>query len=34
MVDTGIIAQDFDLNSKLRLEPLKQALPDKVTYSK
>lgn len=34
MVDTGIITQDFDLDSKLRLEPLKQALPDKVTYAK
>ncbi|MBP2113960.1 ABC transporter substrate-binding protein [Paenibacillus silagei] len=34
MVDTGIITQDFDLGSKLKLEPLKQALPDKVTYPK
>lgn len=34
MVDSGIITQDFDLGSKLRLEPLKQVLPDKVTYSK
>lgn len=34
MIDTGIIEQDFDLDSKLSLEPLKQALPDKVTYTK
>lgn len=34
MVDTGIIEKDFDLDSKLNLEPLKHALPDKVTYGK
>lgn len=34
MVETGIIAQDFDLDSKLNLEPLKRALPDAVTYGK
>ncbi|QQZ62921.1 ABC transporter substrate-binding protein [Paenibacillus sonchi] len=34
MVDTGIIEQDFDLDSKLDLEPLRKALPDKVTYTK
>ncbi|WP_433923124.1 ABC transporter substrate-binding protein [Paenibacillus taichungensis] len=34
MVDNGIIEHDFDLDSKLNLEPLKQTLPDKVTYSK
>jgi NitT/TauT family transport system substrate-binding protein len=33
MVDNGIIEQDFDLKGKLNLEPLKQALPDKVTYT-
>lgn len=32
MVDTGIIVQDFDLDAKLNLEPLRQVLPDKVTY--
>ncbi|MRN55268.1 ABC transporter substrate-binding protein [Paenibacillus monticola] len=34
MVDTGIIENDFDLGSKLSLEPLKQALPEAVTYEK
>ncbi|WP_425600295.1 ABC transporter substrate-binding protein [Paenibacillus crassostreae] len=34
MVDTGLIENDFDLNSKLNLEPLKIALPEKVTYQK
>lgn len=34
MVDTGIIERDFDLDSKLNLEPLRQALPDQVTYRK
>ncbi|WP_255247881.1 ABC transporter substrate-binding protein [Paenibacillus sp. 7523-1] len=33
MVDNGIIEQDFDLKGKLHLELLKQALPDKVTYT-
>ncbi|MEO2204285.1 ABC transporter substrate-binding protein [Paenibacillus pabuli] len=33
MVDNGIIEQDFDLKGKLNLELLKQALPDKVTYT-
>lgn len=33
MVDNGIIEQDFDLDSKLDLGPLKQVLPDKVTYT-
>lgn len=32
MVDTGIIEQDFDLDTKLNLNSLKQALPEKVTY--
>lgn len=32
MVDNGIIAKDFDLNSKLQLDPLKQVVPDRVTY--
>ncbi|WP_425495277.1 ABC transporter substrate-binding protein [Paenibacillus tengchongensis] len=34
MVDTGIIEKDFDLASKLNLEPLQGVLPDKVTYVK
>ncbi|HEY4430024.1 MAG TPA: ABC transporter substrate-binding protein [Paenibacillus sp.] len=34
MVDTGIIEKDFDLDSKLNLEPLTKALPDEVTYKK
>jgi len=34
MVTAGIIKQDFDLAAKLGLDPLKQALPDKVTYGK
>lgn len=34
MVDAGIIEKDFDLNSKLNLEPLQEVLPDKVTYKK
>ncbi|MNW64749.1 hypothetical protein D3C74_430560 [compost metagenome] len=34
MVDTGIIEQDFDLDTKLNLTSLQQALPKKVTYSK
>ena len=34
MVDTGIIEKDFDLDSKLNLDPLKKALPEKVTYQK
>lgn len=34
MVDTGIIQQDFDLDSKLNLEQLREALPDKVAYGK
>ncbi|WP_248061211.1 ABC transporter substrate-binding protein [Paenibacillus silvae] len=33
MVDNGIIEQDFDLKGKLNLEPLKEALPEKVTYT-
>ncbi|WP_054943248.1 ABC transporter substrate-binding protein [Paenibacillus ihuae] len=32
MIDAGIIEKDFDLESKLNLEPLKQVLPDTVTY--
>lgn len=34
MVDNGIIQQDFDLASKLNLEPLRKVLPDQVTYGK
>lgn len=34
MVDTGIIEKDFDLDSKLNLEPLTKALPEAVTYKK
>lgn len=34
MVDAGIIENDFDLDSKLNLESLKQVLPDAVTYGK
>lgn len=34
MVDNGIIEKDFDLDSKLNLEPLTQALPEAVTYKK
>ncbi|GGF65982.1 hypothetical protein GCM10010912_08800 [Paenibacillus albidus] len=34
MVDTGIIAQEFDLDSKLNLAALKQALPEEATYQK
>ncbi|WP_442048715.1 ABC transporter substrate-binding protein [Paenibacillus sp. 2TAB19] len=30
--DKGILQQDFDLKTKLSLEPLKQAFPDSVTY--
>ncbi|WP_310550508.1 ABC transporter substrate-binding protein [Paenibacillus glufosinatiresistens] len=32
MVQSKIIRQDFDLKTKLGLEPLKQALPESVTY--
>ncbi|MBB6731807.1 ABC transporter substrate-binding protein [Cohnella zeiphila] len=32
MVDNGIIQTDFDLNAKVRLDPLKQSFPDRVTY--
>jgi NitT/TauT family transport system substrate-binding protein len=32
MVENEIIEQDFDLATKLRLEPLTKGLPDKVTY--
>ncbi|WP_254639421.1 ABC transporter substrate-binding protein [Cohnella sp. GbtcB17] len=32
MVDNGIIEKDFDLASKLGLDSLKQAVPDRVTY--
>jgi NitT/TauT family transport system substrate-binding protein len=34
MIDAGIIEKDFDLESTLNLEPLKQVLPDTVTYGK
>lgn len=34
MVDNGIIEKDFDLDSKLNLEPLSKALPKEVTYKK
>lgn len=34
MVQNGIIEKDFDLDSKLNLEPLTKALPEKVTYKK
>ncbi|MDR6723994.1 NitT/TauT family transport system substrate-binding protein [Paenibacillus amylolyticus] len=34
MVDNGIIQQDFDLASKLKLEPLSKVLPDQVTFDK
>ncbi|OZQ73913.1 nitrate ABC transporter substrate-binding protein [Paenibacillus odorifer] len=34
MVDNGIIEKDFDLDSKLNLEPLAKALPEEVTYKK
>ncbi|MEC0128087.1 ABC transporter substrate-binding protein [Paenibacillus pabuli] len=33
MVENGIIEQDFDLDNKLNLGPLKQVLSDKVTYT-
>lgn len=32
LLNKGILKQDFDVESKLFLEPLRQALPDKVTY--
>ncbi|OAB47872.1 ABC transporter substrate-binding protein [Paenibacillus antarcticus] len=34
MVSAGIIEKDFDLVAKLNLDPLKKALPEKVTYKK
>ncbi|MNV64073.1 NMT1/THI5 like protein [compost metagenome] len=34
MVDSGIIEKDFDLAEKISLDPLRQALPDQVTYTK
>lgn len=34
MVDNGIIEKDFDLDSKLNLDPLTKALPEEVTYKK
>ncbi|MDT3427240.1 NitT/TauT family transport system substrate-binding protein [Paenibacillus forsythiae] len=34
MVESGIIEKDFDLASKISLDPLRKALPDKVTYNK
>lgn len=34
MIETGIIEKDFDLDSKLNLEPLKLVLPEEVTYQK
>lgn len=34
MVDSGIIEKDFDLADKISLDPLRQALPDQVTYTK
>lgn len=33
MVQSGIIEQDFDLAGKINLDPLRKALPDKVTYT-
>jgi NitT/TauT family transport system substrate-binding protein len=33
MVDTGIIAEDFELKSKLHLDAIRQAKPDRVTYA-
>jgi NitT/TauT family transport system substrate-binding protein len=33
MVDTGIIADDFDLKSKLYLDAIRQAKPERVTYA-
>lgn len=33
MVDTGIIAEDFDLKRKLHLDAIRQAKPERVTYS-
>lgn len=32
MVEAGIIKEDFDLDSKLNLNGVKQAVPDRVTY--
>ena len=32
LLDKGILKQDFDVESKLFLEPLRQALPNEVTY--
>ena len=34
MVDNGIIKDDFDLDSKLSLDAVKQVVPDRVTYEK
>lgn len=34
MIGAGIIEKDFDLESTINLEPLKQVLPDTVTYGK
>lgn len=34
MIGAGIIENDFDLESTINLEPLKQVLPDTVTYGK
>lgn len=32
MVENGIIQKDFDLDAKIQLDPLKQVVPDRVTY--
>lgn len=34
LVDTGKIKEDYDLDSKLFLEPARQVIPDQVTYQK
>ncbi|PWW07168.1 NitT/TauT family transport system substrate-binding protein [Paenibacillus cellulosilyticus] len=34
MIEAGIIKDDFDLASKISLDPIKQAAPDRVTYGK
>jgi ABC-type nitrate/sulfonate/bicarbonate transport system substrate-binding protein len=34
MVNNGIIKEDFDLDSKLSLDAVKQVVPDRVTYEK
>lgn len=34
LVDKGILKEDYDLDSKLFLEPAKKVIPDQVTYNK